>query len=543
MTFRSFPLACLVALFLLFSLSVAQETDPLVSPEVEDPTPTPSSAAATLSVPVPFLDVTNSVGISQRAQSEQFGGATIADLDGDGNYDFILTYHTYLRVFYGTGSGTFTGPAFSIRNDIHGVSVAQRTTRSTDKLMTLSVGGGRGTNLRAPFVFLTKPDRTFTDVTMEYGFGLLKSRGRVAVFMDMSLKSRLERRRNKGGPDVLFINLLGSNPDLIHFPYQNQKGNYSLMVAENFERVNEERAIVTDIDNDGVMELVHYSILKIFKVAAPFNFQDITMSVIPGLRNLRRSVSSCVELDFNNDGWMDLYIGRAQSNLVTPRGPASVSEFADVLLMNDKGVYKDVSTAMGVPVDTNSMGVSAEDFNNDGHVDIIITTFEGPDFLLLNDKGKGFTRVALPIVPRTATTRGNNVMAMDYDLDGRVDFIVGQGFRKAFLGKYHLLKNQLPLGPNTNYLLVRVGNEFTRACTSLNAVVTVFLGRGQKLTRRVGGRGAMAGGQSYIDTVHFGLGSITIARRVVVKWTSGGRRAMLGVAANQMVSFGKDLPA
>lgn len=526
-------LACLLAFLAVLSFSFAQETDPVVTPEVTFDTPA--------SVPVPFIDVTDSVGIVQRPLNEQFGGATIADLDGDGNYDFILTYHHFLRIFFGTGNGQFTGPAFSVRSDIHGVAVAQRTARSKDKLVALSVGGGRGANLRPPYIYLTKPDRTFTDVTNEYGLGQAKSRGRVPVFMDMSLKFRKERRRNWGGPDVLFINLLGGRvPELMHFAYQNQRGNYSLMTAEDLERVNEERAIVTDIDNDGTMELVHYSILKVFKLRAPFKFQDITMTVIPGLRNLRRSVSACVELDFNNDGWMDLYIARANSNLVTPRGPASVSEFADVLLMNEGGTYRDVSVSMGVPTDTNSMGVSAEDFNNDGFVDIIITTFEGPDFLLLNDEGEGFTRVDLPVVPRVATSRGSNVMAMDYDLDGRVDFIVGQGFRKEFLGKYHLLRNQLPLGPNTNYLMVRVGNEFTRACTSLNAVVTVFIGRRRRLTRRVGGRGAQAGGQSYIDTVHFGLGSVTVARRVRVRWTTGAHKSMLDVAANQMISFGRD---
>lgn len=521
--FSPLPFTSLLGFFLLVSISAAQ--DPVAVS------------------PIPFLDVTNSVGLVQRPMSEHFGGPTIADLDGDGNYDLILTYHTNLRIFYGTNNGRFTGPAFSVRSDIHGVSVASRTTRSRDKLVTLSVGGGRGTNLRAPFVYITKPDRTFTDVTMEYGFGQLASRGRVAVFMDMSLKGRLDRRRNLGGPDVLFINFLGSNPELIHFAYQNQRGNYSLMVAENFERVNEERAIVTDIDNDGVMELVHYSILRVFRLASPFNFQDITATVAPGLRNLRRSVSGCVELDFNNDGWMDLYIARADSALVTPRGPPSLTEVGDVLLKNNRGVYEDISNTLpGVPSDTNSMGVSAEDFNNDGYVDIIITTFEGPDFILLNMEGTGFQRVNLPVVPRPSTSRGSSVMAMDYDLDGRVDFIMGQGFRKAFLGQYYLLKNQLPLGPTTNYLMVRVGNEFTRATTSLNAIVTVVLGRGKRMIRRVGGRGAQAGGQSYIDTVHFGLGSVTMVRRVIVRWTTGSQRAMRDVSANQMVSFGRDLP-
>lgn len=487
---------------------------------------------------VPFRDVTEAVGM-KHPRSEQFGGATVADLDSDGNFDIIFTYHNKhpMRIYYGSKDGTFSMSPFSFFSDIHGVAVAPRTATTSDKIIAVSVGGGRGTNLRPPSLFLTSRKRSFRTITHELGFGVKSSRGRVPLFLDMSKRSVAGNRKNLGGADVLFINLLGETGPLTHFAYQNKKGRFNLKFVPGFGKINEERAIVTDVDNDMTMEVIQFSTFRIFKLVAPFQFRDVTRKVWPGFKDLRRSISAVVELDFNNDGLMDLYIARADSALITPRGPPSVSDFSDVLLMNRGGRYVDFSRSAEIPRQTQSMGVSAEDFNNDGFVDIVITTFRGPDIILLN-RGNGKFKAFNPQVPKSSRTRGSNVIAVDYNLDGRVDFIVGQAWKKAFLGKYRLMKNVLPIRRFSHYLLVKVGNEPTRSCTALNALVTLHLPRGKKMVRRVGGRGAQAGGLSFLDTVHFGLGAFQKVARVTVKWTTGVLRERRGIRANQKVSFG-----
>lgn len=402
--------------------------------------------------------------------------------------------------------------------------------------MAVAVGGGRGLHPRPPFIYLMRPDRSITDVSHMFGFGRKPTRGRVPLFLDMSLRRREMNRANHGGPDLLFINLVGNGGAFRHFAFQNVQGSYLLRDVPGLAQENEERAIVTDVDNDGVMELVHFSVFKIFKLVAPFTFREVTTEVWPGWRYWKRSVSAVVELDFNNDGWMDLYIARANSHIVTPRGPPFVLEYSDVLLRNDRGTFKDVSKEAGVPRRINSMGVTAEDFDNNGYVDVLITTFEGPDVLLLN-KGDGRFTSVNPATPKPPSTRGTNVMAVDFDLDGRVDYIVGHGWRKAYFGNFRLMQNHMRLTERTNYLLVRVGPEKTRACTSLNAVVTVFIRGGQKLVRRVGGRGAAAGGLSYIDTVHFGLGNVKRVERVIVRYSTGTFQQKQKVGANQIIKF------
>lgn len=472
-----------------------------------------------------------------------FGGPTVGDLDNDGNTDIILTFHNKspVRIFHGTGANTFKMSSFSFLSDVHGISIGPRSARTRERLITISVGGGNGMNLRPPFVFIERPNRSVRGVTNEIGVGMEETRGRVAVFMDMSLRGNTANRRNGGGPDILFINLLGGRSGgLKHLAYQNMRGKYLFKRPLGIENVNEERAIVTDIDGDGIMEVVHFSVLRFFKLVSPFKFRDITRTVAPGLGNLQRTVAAVVELDFDNDGDMDLYIARANSNLVTPRGPPFVDMFDDILLLNQGGRYVRAPKSAGALTGTNSMGVSAGDFNNDGWTDLVVTTFTGYDLLLVNRRGKKFEPRECKEVTKPSSTRGHNVMAVDYNNDGRVDFILGQGWRKQFLGRYRLMKNVMRRVASKRYLLVRVGNEPTRACASINAIVTVEAG-GMKMIRRVGGRGAGLGGQSYIETVHFGLASKTIADKVIVKWTSGYTQTLRNVMSNTKVSFGVDL--
>lgn len=472
-------------------------------------------------------------------------------MDADGRPDLVLTFHNSYpaRIFFAPRTSPSSVPfrylppvPFPFNADVHGVAAAPRTARpnSTDRLLVVCPGGGRGTNLRPPFVFRVRPDRVLEDVSGDLGFSpAAAGRGRVPVFMNLAKSRRRERRLNGGGPDLLLINLLDNEGRQTHFSYRNVGGNYTLREPEGITRVNEERAIITDVDGDGIMELVHFSVFRIFRLSQAFNLVDVTASVAPAsVETLLRTVAAVVELDVNNDGRMDLYLARANSNLVTPRGPPDVPVTDDVLLLNVGGRYVDASREFNLPRDTDSMGVSAEDFDNDGFVDVVITTFDGADILLLNRGGERFERIALREVPKPRSTRGHSVMAFDYDEDGRVDAVFGQGFRKEFKGGYRLMRNEIRFAEGKGrYLFVRVRNEPGRACTSLHAVVSVWAG-GKRMVRRVGGRGAGLGGASYIDKVHFGVGDVDKVEKVLVRWTTGWEQVREGVDVDGVVEFG-----
>lgn len=99
------------------------------------------------------------------------------------------------------------------------------------------------------------------------------------------------------------------------------------------------------------------------------------------------------------------------------------------------------------------------------------------------------------------------------------------------------MKNLIPRTKRTNYLLVRVHNAPGRLRTALHALVTVFVGK-RKMVKHVGSSGAQAGGGSYLDTVHFGLGARRFAGLVVVRWSNKKVQSKRGVKANRIISFG-----
>lgn len=488
-----------------------------------------------------FWNAASSSGLVQPRPTLKFGGPCVADIDGDGYYDLILSYHNedLTQIYFGSRSGKFTLAPFQTPvYDIHGVAVAQRTALSKQRVVAISVGGGMGTHLRPPLFYLIGEGRVFTDISRKYGLGRRKGRGRNVVFMDLSMKNIKTRRKNFGGPDMVVVNFLGNSNSLRQYAYQNIKGKYAVRRIKGFERERRGRVEVTDIDGDGIMELISIRKLRIYKLKAPFHFEDATEKFIPSdIPSEALTGTSVVEFDYDNDGDFDLYVARASQPLVSHMKRVSLMYSHDLLLENRNGTYVEVSAQAGLPRKTNSMGVTAGDFNNDGYVDLFVLQWNKPDLILVN-KGNGKFWKRSGMVPKRRRAVGNHAVAVDYNLDGRCDLIVGHGNTHGwFRGYYLLMKNKMKLTRKNHYLLVRVGTEPSLSTTSLHAVVKVIVG-GMIMTQRVGSRGAQGGGGSLIDTLHFGLGRRTKVTAVRVTWTTGVSRQKKFVRADRMIHFG-----
>lgn len=466
-------------------------------------------------------------------------------MNNDGIYDLFLSYHADARIqlYYGRPDGTFKhDPSFDHRIfDVHGIHVGPRSARSRNRLVVVSVGGKRGSKPTAPSVYEFTPKNTFKDITYKYGLGKGRGRGRTAQWMDMSLQKNRARRKNGGGPDLLVLNYLGDeqspSKNLRQFAFKNIRGKrYNLRPVPGLTKVNRGRVEVTDVDNDGRMEVINIRQLRIFTLIKPFTFRDISNKVFPALTVGELTVSAVAELDYDNDGDWDLYIARTDRTLISNRQPLRSDTRNDILLKNVGGRYVDASREAGIPKGTFSQGVTVGDFNNDGFVDILVMQYKARDMLLLNQADGTFKRIS-GLIPKKKTTVGNNAVAFDYNRDGRLDVLVGHGERDSKRGTYRLMKNTIKRGGN-HYLLVRVGNEPSLGTTALHAVVTVFLGK-LKLTRRVGSRGAQGGGGSFLETVHFGLGRVTRVPRIRVRWSNGIQRWRAKVKADQIIQMGR----
>jgi hypothetical protein len=123
-------------------------------------------------------------------------------------------------------------------------------------------------------------------------------------------------------------------------------------------------------------------------------------------------------LDYDNDGWMDLYV--VQSG---PFPPAGSPRAQDRLYRNNGNrTFTEVTGRAGLKDTAYGMGAIAADYDNDGRVDLFVTNFERN--ILYRNNGNGtFTEVAEKAGVRGAGWSTSAAFA-DFDGDGFLDLFV-----------------------------------------------------------------------------------------------------------------------
>src|SRR5512145_1155246 len=80
--------------------------------------------------------------------------------------------------------------------------------------------------------------------------------------------------------------------------------------------------------------------------------------------------SGCAFLDYNNDGWMDLYlINSGASDFFTPKQPLRNALYRN----NRDGTFTDVTENASLLGSGFGMGVAVGDYNSDGWQDLYVT--------------------------------------------------------------------------------------------------------------------------------------------------------------------------
>jgi hypothetical protein len=517
---------------------------------------------------IKFTHFKGNQGIS--INREEFGpGVCVADFDGDGWQDI---YFVNGRDLYDRG--------ISVRNALYRNNGDGTFTDVTDKAKVPGTGYGLGCvwgdydNDGFPDLYVTQfgrnvlyhnnGDGTFTDVTDKAGvasmeFGTLFHAG--ATFFDYDRDGKLDLYVGGYvalGPDAKRYCDLGGvksscppsaykgSPDILY--HNNGDGTFTNVTksAKLYQPEGKNLSVgAADYDNDGWPDIFVandglYAYLYHNQRNGTFAEEGLPAGMaVAGQGQIMAAM--CISLgDYDNDGWLDLYISDFQKS-------------SDHLWHNSgKGYFDEVSGPAGITVPTRevlSFGGGFFDYDNDGWLDIFIANGHvypeveqvTPDIhykqtnTLFHNEGNGkFTEVSKqagsgfqkPYV-------GRGVAFADFDNDGFMDLVVGNNGDSPLL-----LHNR---GGNGNHFVnfKLVGTKSNR--DALGARVRVVAG-GISQIREI------AGGGSYLSQsdlrANFGLGKATRVETVEVSWPSGQKQTFHNLDEDKfyLIEEGKEAP-
>ena len=140
--------------------------------------------------------------------------------------------------------------------------------------------------------------------------------------------------------------------------------------------------------------------------------------------------SGCAALDFDNDGNLDLLIVNGTTmdrlrEIAAGRVPSATKSGVYLYRNLGDGHFEDVTERAGLSNPYWATGANAADFNNDGYVDILITTI-GVDLLFKNNGNGTFTEIGKSAGLSRRVQWHTGSAFGDYDNDGYLDlFIAG----------------------------------------------------------------------------------------------------------------------
>ncbi|MBI1840520.1 MAG: CRTAC1 family protein [Verrucomicrobia bacterium] len=141
----------------------------------------------------------------------------------------------------------------------------------------------------------------------------------------------------------------------------------------------------TDYNNDGWLDLLVMRGAWLFKAGrmpssllrnnGDGTFTDVTEEA--GLLSFHPT-QTAVWLDYNGDGWLDLFVG---NETVDPNDPDPCQLFRN----NRNGTFTECAAVSGLQVSRFVKGVAAADYDNDGRPDLYLSCRDGKNMLFHND--------------------------------------------------------------------------------------------------------------------------------------------------------------
>ena len=517
---------------------------------------------------VPFGDRTRAMGIDFRHQNgasaqkhlvETMGsGCALLDYDGDGRLDVLLI----------NGGRTPDSPPFEPRSHalyrnlgggrLQEVTVEAGLEPTADYGMGVAVGDYDNdgdpdvylTNFGPNRLFRNNGDGTFSDVT----------RGAGVAGAEWSTSAAFFDYDGDGAADLYVVNYLDAGFE--RNPPCEMKGVRAYCHPRHYAGVAD----------------------RLYRNLGGGRFRDVSRS--SGILNPEGKGLGVVAADFDQDGWVDLYVANDSVRNFLFRNNRD-GTFADVTLLSGTGYNSQARAEAG-------MGVDAADYDGDRLLDIVVTNYDLETNALYRYQGNwlfGDERWRSGLARKDRFLLGFGAGFLDFDNDGDRDLLVVNGhvvdnIQRIQPDLSHAQPDQLFENRGGRFLehepffrwssrQARVGRGMALGDIDNDGDIDVLVSNcGSEpalLINRVGARGnwiqlrltgtdssrdavgtrltlttaagsqtdQVTGGGSYLSAgdprAHFGLGEVARVEEIRIRWPSGKEEVLRDIPANRIL--------
>ncbi|HEY7330577.1 MAG TPA: CRTAC1 family protein [Gemmataceae bacterium] len=462
-----------------------------------------------------FTDIADEVGVNRLSMA---GGAIMEDFNNDGLLDLTLSTLDVagtMALYRNKGDGTFEDrtKGSGLDKQLGGLYCVQ-TDYNNDGLADIFVcRGGWMMQPQRPSLLRNNGDGTFIDVTVQAGLGTPVASQTAAWgdydndgLLDLFLGAETGRSllyRNRG--DGTFEEL-ASAAGIANNNYWCKGANWG------------------DFDGDGYPDLFLSNFQappQLYHNSGDGTFTEVAAAL--GITQPANCGFSCWFWDYDNDGWLDLFVSgyeRRLAPIIRSHLGMPHDGIISRLYRNREGKrFQDVTDAVGLNVATSPMGSNFADFDNDGYLDFYLGTGSPnyrmivPNRMFKNIEGKRFADITLSS-GTGHLQKGHGVACGDWDSDGNIDLFEELG-GAAPGDRFRSVLFQNP-GHNNHWITLKLqGKKTNRPGLGTRIKITLPTPSPQTIHRHIS-TGSSFGANPFEQTI--GVGQATEIETLEIYW-------------------------